>query len=496
MEHTSKPPPPSTPPQITRGRLIRLGVLIVVAAALVVLWSRLQPPPPNVDSNSPFLERLRFVLRYRRKPPPPPSMPDVPLDEMEPQVAKAIQTGMERVRKEPNSPDSWGFLGKLFLAHACEKQAEECFARAAQLDDQQPRWPYFRYYTLQGRDREAAQPYLERAVELFDKYEPEMTAPRLALVESLLDRGRVDQADEQLRIVETREPNNPRVLFNRGVIANRRDDWKRAVECFTRVENLPSCRKKARSQLALLYQILNEPARAAEYDQLARIPEEDESWLDPLLEESFSLSRDSQKMMRDASNLEKQGRFQDALILLQEAARASKRITIEAAVATNLAQQERFEEATDLLRKLIARDPKLLQLHYNLGTALYYWGEDFRAKKPNEPELALAKYREGVPALRRAIAAKPDHALAHTFLGLSLWRLGKQNEGLAKLRVGVRLQPTNMLTHYHLARMLEEQGQYAEALEEYQKASRFAERGDPRPGRGIERVQERMKKKG
>jgi tetratricopeptide (TPR) repeat protein len=469
MEQTSHLPSRGSPAQITRRRVVRLGILLLIAVGLYSLW-------------------------YWRRPADPPSLPTVPLEEMEPQVVAAIEKGMERVRKNPHSADNWGFLGEILLAHSCEKQAEECFAHAAQLDDRQPRWPYYRYHSLQTRDRAAALPFLERAVTLFDEYEPEVTAPRLTLVESLLDRDLVDEADEQLRPVERREPDNPRVLFNLGVIAFHRNELPRAVECFARVAELPMARKKASAQLALLYQSLNQSERAIEYGDKARELPNDETWSDSCIDACMNLSMDSQRRVREAGRLEHSGRFRDAAFILEETARDSKSVSTQSHIATNLAQQERYPEAIDLLRKLTVQEPKMVHFQYNLGVCLYYWGEDIREKKPDEHDEPLVKFRAALPPLREAIRLKPDHALGYTFLGLTQWRLGERTEGMKALREGVHLQPVDMLTHFKLAQILEEEGQYAEALEHFQKAKRFGEKQDPRPAEAVERVRAKLKK--
>ena len=468
MEQTSDLPTGQTPPQITLRRILRLALLSLVAAGLFIWW-------------------------YRQRPPAPPDLPDIPLDAMEPQVVAAIEKGIERVRKEPNSANSWGFLGEILLAHTCEKQAEPYFVRAIQLDEREPRWPYYLFQCLVARDRDLAIPYLERAVVLFEASEPDLTAPRLTLVEVLIDSERIEEAEEQLRRVEEQEPNNPRVLFYRGILAFRNNDLARALECFKPLANLPESKKKACAQLAVLYLGLNQPGKAAEYGDLARGLADDDAWHDPLLDECMKLSMDSQRRLREARKYERQGRFREAGAILEDTARDSKHISVQINVGTNLAQQERFEEAIDLLHKLLKKEPQMVPLHYNLGVALYYWGESIREKTPGEREQMLAKYREAIPSLRQVIVLKPDHALAHTFLGLTLWRLGDHKEGMKTLREATRLQPVDMLAHFKLGQILEEDNRYEEALEELRQSRRFAEKEDPRPTDAIESLMKKMK---
>ncbi len=467
MEQTDYPTSERTAGQITRGRLMRLGALIALASGLTYWW-------------------------YRQRPPEPPALPTIPLDQFEPSVAAAVAKGIDRVRKEPNSSQSWGFLGEILMAHSCDQQAEQCYRRAAELDPRQPRWLYLNYFAIQGRDRTAALPYLERAVQMFEKTEPQSTTPRLVLVESLLDRGLLDEAEQQLRLVREREPNNPRLLFNLGVIAFRRNHLEHSVEYFARVVENPSCRKKASSQLAVLYQILNKPELARENSDRARTAPDDEQWFDPYLDECFSLSVDSSHLILEAARLEKQGMFREAASLLEESALRSQTSRSELLIATNLAQQERFEEAVARLRKLAAKEPDNNSMCYNLGVSLYYWGERLRLEKPKEPNEAAEKFRESLGPLRKAIQIKSDQALAHTFLGLALWRLGQKTEGMDALRQGVRLQPVDMLTHWKLAQILEEEGQLEDALKHYELAQRYAEKEDHRAQVGLKSVRAKL----
>jgi tetratricopeptide (TPR) repeat protein len=470
MEPTSNVPPKQVPNHITRGRLIRLVALIMLASGLTFWWYRLRPPEPPV-------------------------LPSVPLHEMEPAVVAAITKGMDRVRKEPSSANSWGFLGQVLMAHSCDRQAEVCFERAFQLDPRQPRWLYLRYFALQVSDKTAALPLLERAVEMFDQYEPESTSPRLVLVGSLLDRGMVDEADRQLALVEKREPDNPLAIYDRGVIEFRRNHFEQSVDCFLRVAEYPSCRKKTAAQLALIYQILKDPQRARAFSDKARTAPDDEQWFDPYLNESFSLGVDSSHLILEAARLEKQGLYREAAALLEESALRSKSKRSELLIATNLAQQERFEEAVEKLKKLLDQESDNNSIRYNLGVSLYYWGERLRLEHPHDPSEAMAKFRASLEPLRKSIEIKPDQALAHTFLGLSLWRLEQKPEAMKQLREGVRLQPVDMLTHWKLAQTLEEQGALDEALKEYELAQRYADKEDPRAQRGIESVRAKLNQK-
>ena len=105
------------------------------------------------------------VLAYWKRVAPP--VPPFPVPEsLEPAVAKAVYAGRERVLSEPRSAAAWGELGEIFLANELEDEAYSCFQHADRLEPGTGRWAYLVAIVLINRgDRDAALPFLQRAVE-------------------------------------------------------------------------------------------------------------------------------------------------------------------------------------------------------------------------------------------------------------------------------------------------------------------------------------------
>jgi tetratricopeptide (TPR) repeat protein len=439
---------------VSRRRVVRLLVLVLLASGLTYAW-------------------------YRQRPEPPPDLPDVPLGKADPPVVAAVEAAMSRVRREPHSDEAWGFLGEVLLVHGYEPQAATCFARAAQLNDREARWPYFQAQALTNRDGDARLRLLERAVVLCDQQDPKVTAPRLNLAEALLQQGRDDEAEQQLNTVAAREPKSAHLTYLRGVLAFRRNDLAAAEKCFTRVAEHAAGRKKAAAQLARIYQALNQPEKAAAASEKARTAPADEPWADPYVNEYINLGVGRQHKLMRAHLLEDAGRTGEAASVLEEVARDSPGEVSEFAVAANLSKQGRYGEAVEDLRKFLASHPDNPQARYTLGMDLYYQGALLLQKGAEGRAEAAAKFREAADVCRQLVERKRDHAFGYLFLGRSLLQLDDRKGAITALRQAVVLRPEVPGAHLYLGLALKADGQEAEARKHLDTALQ-ADPGDAR----------------
>jgi Tfp pilus assembly protein PilF len=107
-----------------------------------------------------------------------------------------------------------------------------------------------------------------------------------------------------------------------------------------------------------------------------------------------------------------------------------------------------YDRAIACFRKAIAAEPKDAKAHTNLGAALKAKGDVGGA----------------ITCYRRAIALDPKLAPAHYNLGLALY--GKKDVGgaIACYRKAIALQPKHAEAHCNLGHALREQGSFPEAL--------------------------------
>jgi tetratricopeptide (TPR) repeat protein len=450
--------------QVTPRRVVRLLILLAVAGVLTWWW-------------------------YRQRPPQPPPLPAIDLSKAEEPVVAAIEAAQNRVRREPFSPRAWGFLGEVLFAHGYIKEANECFLRAADMEPAEPRWPYFHGIALGVRGQDGL-PWLERAAALCDEHDPNVTGPRLAVAETLLERQRYDEADELFRRVAATHPDDVRLLYDRGVLAMRRNDLSAAEGYFTRVADSPYARQRACANLAMIYLSKNQPERAAEYSEKARRVREDPGWDDPYVKEYASLDVSHHARLAKATQLDEAHRPEEARSVVEELLQDSRTELNQLAFATALSKQGQYEESIDAFQKLLKENPNKVQAHYTLGLTQFHLG--LRLERAGKGAEAQARFREAVASSRRAIELKQDHAFAHLFLGRALEKLGQPKEALAAYRRCVELKPESASTHVHLGAALSDRGQDAEALKELELAVRLAAPDDARPRIALERLREKM----
>jgi tetratricopeptide (TPR) repeat protein len=124
---------------------------------------------------------------------------------------------------------------------------------------------------------------------------------------------------------------------------------------------------------------------------------------------------------------------------------------------TNLRNQL-WADTEAFYRDTAARSPSKFRPHYALGTMLGRQGN-----------------AEAVEFMRRALAIKPDDAMAHTNLGNILLQMGRREEALGHYRAALRSDPQNMHAHLNLAQLIERQ-QPERAADHYRRFLALAPR--------------------
>jgi len=81
---------------------------------------------------------------------------------------------------------------------------------------------------------------------------------------------------------------------------------------------------------------------------------------------------------------------------------------------------------------------------------------------------------EAAKAFRKAVAAKPDWAEAHSLLGSALVEIGQYPEAESELRKAVQLKPDYAEGWYYLGQFLKARGKDKEAQEAFAKAKQLA----------------------
>ena len=392
--------PPSLPAPPARPFRRRLAVCLVVAAVLGlagglgVFW----PRPARIAA------------------------PDPDLADADPEVAERIAQARGAVLAAPGSGPAWGRLGMVLRAHDFGEEANVCFAEAERLDPNEPRWPYLRGLTLVLTDPRAGIPCLERAVQRG----AEGPAPRLRLVEVLLEQGRLDEAEHHLKALLARAPHHPRTHLGLARVAFARGHWTEGLHHLEACGEDVHARQLAHTLRAAALHRLGQAERAADELRRAREAPEDVPWPDPFVQEVEGLQVGLRTRLAEADALARQGRAGEAIGLLEEVVRdhpdhGPAWLALGGALL-RAGQPQRAERA---LAQAVRVTPEAVEAWFQLGVARFFLGDR----------------RFAAEAFREVVRLKPDHTLGHFNLGVCLKELGDRAGARRHLRTALACQP-------------------------------------------------------
>ena len=357
---------------------------------------------------------------WSRMPLPEPPEPD--LAEVDPEVVEAVAAARQAVRQRPNDGGVWGRLGMVLLAHDFHPEAQRCLAEAERLDPDEVRWPYLRGLSLLLNEPDAGLRCLQSVAERGGEDPP---PPRLRLVETLLNQGRLDEAEHYLEQARKAEPDNPRLQLNLGRLALLRGQWQRALEHLEPCTNDVHARRLAHTLRAEAWTHLYEPDKArAEQRQATEAPE-DQLWPDPFVEDVLRFQCGLAVRLRQAGDLLAQRRYPQAVQLLDETVqRYPQSMVAWLSLGDTWRQLGRPDRAEPAYREAVRLEPEAPDAWFRLGCIQ-----------------ALDRPREAADSFRRAIRLKPDHALAHFNLGHRLKQLGDADGAADEFRAALRCRP-------------------------------------------------------
>jgi len=403
-----------------------------------------------------------------------PVPPLAPANSAEPEISAIVEKMRGEVLRDPRSARAWGRLGQALLANDLEREAQICFVQAERLDPSNPRWTYYQAgFLLNQGEREAALPYLQRAVERCAVAAPDNLVPRLMLAETLLALGRLDEAEEHFRQVLARHADDVRVHYGMALASSARQDWQASRTHLLRCLGNPFAQQKASVQLAVVSQRLGDSVDAEKFRGHANRLPPDQDWDDPFVTEYLTWAVTKRNRFRLAESLEAAGRLHEAAAVVRPMIREYPDDYLPRwYLGKILGQTRESQEAEQVLREALRLAPEKVQVHYYLGLVLFT--QALKAAHDGHTDRAGKFYREAAQRAREALAIKPDYGLAHMTLGLSLKGLGQRAEALTSLRQAVRCNPEHAELHFYLGDLLAEEGQHEEARNQLKQAVEMA----------------------
>ena len=201
------------------------------------------------------------------------------------------------------------------------------------------------------------------------------------------------------------------------------------------------------------------------------------------------LPADAEAQRNLGAVLREQGQLAEALESLERVLAIEPHdLPVLVAAADCLCALKRPHQAVPLYERALARDPRLLAAHNNLGNAYQELGDCARAADcyqralaldPNDAELhanlanalrQLGRLEDAGAHGERAIALDPASSLAHNNLGLVLAALGHGAQAVASFRRALELDPRFAQGLHNLGNALCEVGDYRGARDAYARA--------------------------
>jgi tetratricopeptide (TPR) repeat protein len=426
-EPTAQPPAPPRRGRRSLGLVFLAMILVGAASGGYFLWLDLTAPVP----------------------------PEVDVAHCEPVVAEAIRKARALVAASPRDANAWGEYAMALHAHDLYRPAQECYARAEELDPANPMWPYLRgdCCTLDGDPRDAAA-HFRRAV---GRSGADPSA-HLRLGEFFVAAGQLDEAAALFGEIQRADPQNPRANLGLARIelarGNARGSLTHVSNCLAVAGDIP----EACLLLAEVYHDLGEHDLAADASRRAKLVSST-PWPDTYLHNLFKRQQGILAVGQRATAHYNAGRREEAIQeLASYVAQQPESPTALGSLGRMYVLCDRPADAEPYLRKSLALDPELVEVRYYLATAL----------------MKLDKLNDAAAEFRTVTARKPEHSDAHSRLSQCLYKLGDKAGSAAALQEAVRYTPNNDRSQKNLAVLLLELHRYEDAVRHFELAAALA----------------------
>jgi tetratricopeptide (TPR) repeat protein len=381
--------------------------------------------------------------------PPRPADPAT-FGELDPAVVDLLGELTAAVNTNRSDAAAWGRLGMGLEANGLLVQAADAYAVAARLDDDAPKWRYL------GALLKARQGEIDSALA-----DIEIVARRSAAYAPAhwrrglwwLDRGDVDKAEAALTIAAQLAPADPAGHIGLALVQlSKREDAEAARTLEQLLARNPG-ERYAQHLLGTAYSRLGRDADARFALTIGSSGQP--SWTDPWADEVAQYRRGFAVMLKEATQLGLERKFDQAIALLDRlvSLRPDDR-ALKIYLGGMHAAAGQVTHAAAILDPILAADPTQFDAVMHLATGYLFAGDLDRAS-------AYAA---------RALALRPSSADAAKLQGMVHWQQGRIREAEARFTEAAAADPRDPMPHLWMGMILGQQMRYREARQRFEAA--------------------------
>ena len=370
--------------------------------------------------------------------------------ELDPAVATLLDELTASVNADRSDAPRWGRLAMGLEANGLLVQAAANYAIASGLDGREPRWRYL-HALLKARrgDIDAALADLDRVRELAPGYAP----ARWKQGFWWLDRGDTARAQTAFEAAVGVAPTDVAGRIGLALVhlSNREEAQAAAA-----LEAVLATHPGDRYALHLLGTAYRRLGRENEALFALTVGSSGQpSWPDPWSDEISQYRRGFAAMLKEATQLGLERKFDEAIARLEE---LMKLRPDDRALRTYLggmyAAAGRATDAAAILEPVLAADPTNFDATMHLASGYLFAGDLDRA----------AAYAE------RALALRPSNADAAKLQGMVHWQRGRIREAEAALSEAADADPRDPMPHLWLGMIFGQQMRYIDARRRFETA--------------------------
>ncbi|MFO1065599.1 MAG: tetratricopeptide repeat protein [Pirellulales bacterium] len=364
---------------------------------------------------------------------------------------------LSQIKTNPTSASQWGAYGEFLMVHEWDTEALRCFAKAAELEPKQMRWPYLSGVIEERPNPTDAVKFYRIAVELDKGY----AAAHYRLGKTLLRLNKVQEAAAAFNKAAEAAPESAIPLIALSRCAESEKKWDDAESWLQKAHDLVPTNREAIVELTRL-QMLKGKSKGLDPDaQRAVLAQERyEVMPDPIFDQVQTREAAARMLSLLADSAAQSGDQAKAAAAYSELIKQRPDLPRPRMNLGSLyLAQGQLPLAMLTLREAVEKFPNDAQLHYMLSLAQESLGDTAEAEAERrmavklKPDFAEAHYgigvlveqkgsiEEAVNEFRQAVSANPRYAQAHLSLGQALKKQKKWDEAIAAIEAAVRLAP-------------------------------------------------------